>query len=125
MVAGVAWASLAWWRPGSVALALSWLVAQAYFYYSGDYLPTRLYMVLDIGVICAMFLQSRLVQDWLIILIFPVQWTVYSWNDEVSAWWALWALALVQMICAGPWRSTQKIQGTVTHGPRRRHVGEA
>jgi hypothetical protein len=124
IAAGVAWAALAWWRPGSVALAVSWLVAQVYYFQTGDSAPVELYRALDVVVVCAIFLQARLVQDWLILLIFPVQWMVYTWDDPVSAWWTLWALAIVQMVCAGPWPSAQKIKGSVSHGLRGRHVGE-
>jgi hypothetical protein len=108
-----------------VALAVSWLVAQVYYFQTGESVPVELYRALDLVVVCAIFLQARLVQDWLILLIFPVQWTVYTWDDPVSAWWALWALALIQMVCAGPWRSAQRIKGSVNHGPGRRYVGEA
>jgi hypothetical protein len=124
MAAGVAWAMLAWWRPGSVALAMSWIIAQVYYYQTGDDLPISLYRALDVMVICAIFSQARLRQDWLILGIFPVQWTVYTWDDPAAVWWTLWALALVQMICAGPWRSAQSIRGSVGHGPRRHHAGE-
>ena len=124
MAAGVAWAILAYWRPGSVALAFSWIIAQVSFLHTGNSLPFELYRALDLMVIYTIFLQALLAQDWLILGIVPVQWTVYTWDDPVSAWWALWALAIVQMVCAGPWRSAQRIRGSIGHGPRRRHVGE-
>ena len=124
IAAGVAWATLAYWRPGSVALALSWVIAQVWWLYTGEYLPFGLYRVLDVMVIAAMFIQSRHVLDWLILAIFPVQWLAYNWQDEVSAWWFLWALALVQMILAGPWPARRKIGGAFKSAPRRHYAGE-
>lgn len=124
IAAGVAWAALAYWRPGSVMLAASWCIAQAWFYISGDQLPFTLYRVLDLLVIAAIFAQSRVALDWFILLIFPMQWWVYGWGDETAAWWTLWALATLQMLLAGPWPMQQRIKGSVSHGPRRQHAGE-
>ena len=124
IAAGVAWAALAFWRPGSVALASSWIIAQVYAVKTGDSLPIELYRTLDALVIAALCLQSRVALDWFILSIFPLQWWVYSWSDEVTVWWILWALALAQMVLAGPWPMRQQVKGSVSHGPRRRYVGE-
>lgn len=124
MAAGVAWAALAYWRPGSVALAASWCVGQFWYYKTGDQLPFALYLVLDAMVIVALFTQVRVALDWFVLSIFPMQWFAYTWDDPFVIWWFLWALALAQMVLAGPWPSQQSVKGSVTHGPRRSYAGE-
>lgn len=117
-----AWALSAYWRPGSIALALSWVSAQAVWYVTGDQVPVWFYLPADLIVLAVLlkFQTSRL--DWIIAGCFPLAWQAYAWSDAVLQWWFLWAVMVFQLILAGPWKATRQITGSVSHGPGRPYV---
>lgn len=117
----VAWALAGGlWRPGSLALAASWLLAQAWYAVSGESAPIWLYVLLDPLVLGASWLWRASWLDWIIIGIFPLEWVTYVLLEGTDQWWCLFFLAAAQMLCAGPWPKLQNTLSSVTHGPMRR-----
>lgn len=116
----VAWAIVAGpWRLGSVALAASWMIAQTWFYCTGEAVPVKLYYLLDVYSIAVLILWRTTWSDWLIVALYPVEWYVYENLAGVDQWWILWALSGVQLMLAGPWAQVQRTLHTVSHGPLR------
>lgn len=116
------WSLSAYWRPASVALALSWGAAQAIWIYTGEQVPVWFYIPADLLVLVIIyhFRSSRL--DWLIAACFPLAWQSYGWSDIVAQWWFLWAVMVFQLILAGPWRSTRPHEHTDPKGSGRQYV---
>ena len=123
MFAAVLWSLCAYWRKGSLALAASWIIAQAVWYATGDNVPIWLYVPLDAIVIASMIRWHSGFLDHLIVAIFPLQWMAYTWADPVEQWWTLWLLALCQFILAGPWRYTRQFNDPSPDRVRRHHAG--
>lgn len=107
------------WRPGSLALACSWVIGEAVARGSGNGLPISLYWVLDplVFYIIWRYRASRL--DWSILAVFAFQWATYAMDEGATQWWLLYWSALLQMVLAGPWPGTQRGRAWYTHGPLR------
>ena len=106
----VVWASCAYWRPGSIALALSWVIAQTVWAVTGDQVPLWLYVPMDLIVIAVIYRFKSTRLDWLIIGCFPLAWQAYTWDDIVLQWWFLWGVMVFQLLLAGPWKAARPFQ---------------
>lgn len=109
------------WTAG--ALAVAWLFGEAVYRITGDSLAVEFYLYPDIfvlGVIMAKaeacnlrpyestwhqlkcILLERSIPDRIIILIYPVCWTLYVADmDAYTKWWSLYYLTLAQFLTAG------------------------
>ncbi len=116
----VAWALLGGlWRPGSIALAASWMAGQAFYVGTGNALPLALYAVLDPLVLYIIWRHHSSRLDWFIMACFPFQWATYVMVTGAAQWWILWITSLAQMVLAGPWPAMQRMLPLVSHGPLR------
>jgi hypothetical protein len=122
MFGAATWAFSAYWRPGSLALALSWGAAQAVWYVTGEQVPIWFYIPADLLVLAILLKYQSSRIDWIIAGCFPLAWQAYAWDDAVLQWWFLWSVMVFQLILAGPWKATRKITGSVTHGPGGQYV---
>lgn len=114
----IVWAMAAGpWRLGSIALAASWMIAQAWYCWSGESVPLLLYHLLDAVVIAAVLNWRGSWLDWIILALFPLEWWVYGQMTGTPQWWALWGLSSLQFVAAGPWPQVQRMWHTVSHGP--------
>ena len=85
----VAWALLGGlWRPGSIALAASWMAGQAFYVGTGNALPLALYAVLDPLVLYAIWRWHSSRLDWFIMASFPFQWATYVMATGAAQWFA-------------------------------------
>lgn len=107
------------WRPGSLALAASWCVAQMWYIYTADSTPLGLYLLLDPIVLLTVWFYRGSMLDWIIIAVFPLQWVTYVATEGIEQWWILLYLAGAQLLCAGPWAQIQRASKSVSHGPLR------
>lgn len=122
-IIGVVWAGCAYWRPVSLALALAWMVGQAWWITTGDQTPTGLYWFTDAAIIVIGLRFLSCWYDIAILALFPFAWFGYTWSDPVQQWWFLSGIMLAQLFLAGPLPGTQKIGGAVSHGPLKRPQG--
>lgn len=107
------------WRPGSLALAASWIAAQYWYALSGDSVPVGLYLLLDPIVLLTVWFYRASWLDWVVIGVFPLQWLAYFVTEGTEQWWFLLCLAGAQLLCAGPWAQIQRASKSVSHGPLR------
>lgn len=107
------------WRPGSAALAASWMFGQLWYVLSGDSVPLGVYLLLDPLVVLAVVFWRASMLDWLIVAIFPLEWVIYFAMEGSEQWWLLFWCSSVQLLCAGPWPQLQKTLSSVSHGPLR------
>jgi len=104
------------WRPVALALLVGWYVPEVMFAFTNDYLPLSIYVAADIAVIAAVLLFRSHWSDWLILAPYPVVWWFYTLPETRGQWLALYWIAFVQFIVAGPWPQLQRIGGNVSHG---------
>ena len=109
-------------NPTAAALVASWAFGQAIWLTTGDNLPLKAYVMADITVLAVIICKPCLFRgpyrDWLhqlrcifdertiwdrfIIVSFPVMWGLYVIEvDDKFKWYALWALAIIQLLAAG------------------------
>lgn len=106
-----------------MALVLSWMAAQAVYLATGESVPVWFYIPADLLVIGALLVWHSSRIDWLILSLFPLQWSAYFWTDPVQQWWVLWGLALCQFILAGPWKTARAFGGSSGENLRKSYAG--
>ena len=120
MAIGACWAALGGlWRPGALALAMSWLIGEAIARATGNGLPILLYRMLDPIVIYIIWRWRSSRLDWFMLVGFAFAWATYTIQDGWLQWWILFWIALAQMVLAGPWPVMQRAMPRVSHGPLR------
>lgn len=106
-------------RPVALALLIQWGAGELIFLTTGDYVPAHAYIPFDMAVIFAvLFLRSHW-SDWLIIAPYPLVWWLYLQPETREQWIALYTIALVQFLIAGPWPNIGRALQSYTHGPLR------
>ena len=107
------------WRKGSAALAAAWGVGQFIFIVTGDELPIKAYICVDLVVIDIIFWYYGSKLDAAILVLFAPAWWAYFNLIGRDQWWTLWGISCLQLFLAGPWPQLQRIIFSVSHGPRR------
>lgn len=97
----------AMWRNWtSVALVCSWGICQSTFYLTGAILPLKLFFMLDVAVVAAIFIKSALADyitkyDFVVLALFCAAWLCYVLNmQDWIKFWFLWGIAALQLLVA-------------------------
>jgi hypothetical protein len=110
-----------WWNPTAGALVLCWILGEAIYTITGDNLPTTYYLFGDAVVLMVIFakaehrwpltsswfrlksiLRDAVCMDRLVLIIFPVMWTLYAVPlHPFYKWWSLYVLVIAQFAAAG------------------------
>lgn len=107
------------WRRSALALLVQWSICEAQYRVTGDRSPMAVYIVGDCAVIAVVVLWRSHWSDWLIVACYPVVWWLYCTPETREQWIALYAIALVQFLIAGPWPNLARALHEFSHGPRR------
>lgn len=130
----------AWRNPTAGALVLCWVVSEGIYALTGNGLAVAYYFYPDIFVICVIMakhgpyscppdgnterhlrsvLVNRTIQDYVILLIFPVMWVLYVVDlHPFYKWWSLWLLAIIQFFLAG-WEAIVIQRHAAEHASRK------
>lgn len=123
----------AWRNPTAAALVISWIFGELAYIFTGDNLPINFYLYPDIFTLAVIMakpeacnlrpyqstlhqlkclLLERSPSDRMVMLIFPLMWTIYvSGLHPYYVWWLLWSLVILQFLFASAesiekfWRS--------------------
>jgi hypothetical protein len=116
----------AWRNPTAAALVICKIAGWAIYRITGDSLPVEYYLYPDLFVLAVIYakhehacyypyrgfwhqlacvLLERSPADRVVVLIFPVMWTLYvAPIDPYYVWWSLYYLVIAQFLAAG-WES--------------------
>lgn len=105
------------WRPVALALLLTWGAAEVAYLSGGHFEPLWLYVPGDLIVIATILHARSHWTDWLILAPYPLIWWLYTEPQSPAQWAALYWIALMQFILAGPWVQAFRALCLFSHGP--------
>ena len=109
------------WRPVAVALLAEWYIAEVNYLFFKDFEPLTIYYIGDAAVVFTVVFFHSHWSEWLILSPYPLVWWLYEQPETQAQWAALYWIALIQFILAGPWPQTQRVLGSNTHGSLKEH----
>lgn len=123
----------AWRNPTALALLGALIVTKAIYLATGNGLAVDYYIFPDVAVLAVIFakrefcnlrpyrstlhqlkcvLLERSPADRVVMLIYPLEWTIYcSSMHDYYVWWLLWGLSIIQFLAAG-WEGFPKLRST-------------